>query len=180
MKLPPGCPPMASKRRPRVLPNGRNRSERFIKLEHYMFNSEAFRSLHPYSRALWFEMRAIYNGSNNGRLGMSVRHAMKRLNIGQRAVERAFDELQDRGFIVAATKGSFNLKSRHATEWRLTDEEADGRPATKEFMRWRKGGQKQNPVAATHTDGSASEYRDLPEDAALRLDGSADEYCEPF
>ena len=43
-----------------------------------------------------------------------------------------------RGFIVATRKGSFSLKVRHSTEWRLTEFRCDvtGAPATTDFMHW--------------------------------------------
>ena len=61
-----------------------------------------------------------YNGTNNGRLGLSVRRASERCNIARGTAQRAFVELQDRGFVDCMTKGAFSRKSPHATEWRLT------------------------------------------------------------
>ena len=45
--------------------------------------------------------------------------------------------LQDRGFIVATTKGHFDRK-RHATRWRLTEFKCDltGQPASRDFEAW--------------------------------------------
>src|SRR5260370_37099010 len=41
-------------------------------------------------------------------------------NIARGTVSRAFIELQERGFIECMTKGGFNRKTPHASEWRLT------------------------------------------------------------
>ncbi len=71
--------------------------------------------------------------------------------IGQVKAERARDELLDRGFIRQKTKGSFSRKSRHATEYVLTNEPIDngmGATAPKDFMRWRS---QKNTVLMTST-----------------------------
>jgi len=121
----------------RTLPNGRNKTGRFVKLEHYLLNSPAYRSLCCYARSLLVELYALYNGSNNGTLYMSVRQAQQRLgDVGRKAAEKAFNELQDRGFITVVQKGSFTCKVQLATTWRLTEHDCEGRPATKDFMRW--------------------------------------------
>jgi hypothetical protein len=58
------------------------------------------------------------DGTNNGRLGLSIRRA-DRCNIARGTAQRAFVELQERGFI-DCMKGAFSRKAPHATEWRLT------------------------------------------------------------
>ena len=121
----------------RTLPNGRNKTGRFVKLEHHLLNSPAYRSLCCYARSLLVELYALYNGSNNGTLYMSVRQAQQRLgDVGRKAAEKAFNELQDRGFITVVQKGSFTCKVQLATTWRLTEHDCEGRHATKDFMRW--------------------------------------------
>src|SRR5260370_19522097 len=40
-------------------------------------------------------------------------------NIARGTVSRAFIKLQERGFIECMTKGGFNRKTPHASEWRL-------------------------------------------------------------
>ena len=64
-----------------------------------------------------------------------------------KAPQRAFAELQERGFIELVTKGAFSRKSPHASEWRLTFNTCDvtGELASKAFMRW--GREKQNAVS---------------------------------
>lgn len=111
-----------------------------MRLYHWLLRSEAWRSLSPNARALYIEMVDRYYGMNNGRIGFSVRDAAEVLHIGKNAATAAFVELQDRGFIVTAKRGGFNLryKDQMATEWRLTEYQWDTNAtgATKEFMRW--------------------------------------------
>jgi DNA-binding transcriptional MocR family regulator len=106
-----------------------------------MMESPAWKSLGGNERALYLEIAARYAGfgSNNGRIGYSVREAATNLNIGTSTAKRALDALQDRGFIVATKKGAFSLKIRNSTEWRLTefpDDTNRGELPTKEFMSW--------------------------------------------
>jgi hypothetical protein len=124
-------------------PNRTGRSvkvERHVRLYHWMINTPAWLSLDCVARALYIEVAARYagTGSNNGRIGFSVRDAATRLRIGKSSAQRAFAQLQHRGFLVAGQRGSFGFKIRHSTTWRLTEHpsDVDGGWATKEFARW--------------------------------------------
>jgi len=52
---------------------------------------------------------------------------------------RAFRGLQEHGFLAIKTPGGFNLKIRHATEWRLTFEHAPGMRPTQDYTHWSPG-----------------------------------------
>ena len=116
--------------------NGRSKYKSFVMLERYMLNSEAYLSLHVAARALIPEFGRIYNGTNNGSIGMGRLTVEKRLHCGKRVAERALNELLDRGFLEITYKGMFTI--RRATEYRLTWLPTKGLPATKEFMCWGK------------------------------------------
>ena len=111
---------------------------RHVRLYHWFLKSEAWQSLAPNARALYIEIITRYNGSNNSRIGFSVRDAAKILHIGKNAAADAFEDLQDRGFIVVTKRSGFSLKTKTATEWRLTEFCCDitNTFATKDFMRW--------------------------------------------
>jgi len=111
---------------------------RHVRLYYWMIETAAWKSLNGNQRAIYFEMAARYNGSNNGRIPYSVREAAERLRIGKSTAARDLAVLQDRGFIIPRKKGAFSLKVRHATEWRLTEFCCDVTLAlpTKEFTRW--------------------------------------------
>ena len=66
----------------------------------------AYLSLSCPARAVLVEIVRCYDGFNNGRIGLSVRKAAERCRIAPGTAKRAFEELQDRGFIVCVTKGS--------------------------------------------------------------------------
>jgi hypothetical protein len=101
-------------------------------------SSTAWQSPPSPSRALYVELAKRYNGSNNGKIGYSVRQAAEDLNITPGTASRHFRILTKRGFIEPMKKGAFSLKERHATEWRMTEFICDvtGKPPTKDFMSW--------------------------------------------
>jgi hypothetical protein len=116
----------------------KSKEARHVRLYHWLLKTEAWQSLSPNSRAIYIEMASRYNGSNNGRIPFSLREAAVLLHIGKHAAAAALVELQDRGFIVITRRSSFSLKSKEATEWRLTEFTCDinGTFASKDFTRW--------------------------------------------
>ena len=118
--------------------NSRDKPARYLSMPHYLMKSEAWKSLGCIARAVYLDLASRYFGSNNGRIGYSVRCAADELSIGTSTAKRALDALQDHGFIVATKKGAFSLKVRNSTEWRLTKYQCDvtHQMATKDFMRW--------------------------------------------
>jgi hypothetical protein len=70
-----------------------------VRLYRWELESAAYRSLSLRARCLLVELKALYNGSNNGELFLSVRDAVARLNTGTHQATAAFRELEDRGFI---------------------------------------------------------------------------------
>lgn len=139
----------------------------FVQLYQYMLISEAWLSLRPAARAVYIELHRLYNGSNNGRLGLSVRRAAGRCRISKDTANGAFDELIERGFIAVVTKSAFSLKTRLATEYRVTCFPCDvtGALPTKDFTRWRGANQKQtavpNQTATVINQGQEASVNDL-------------------
>jgi hypothetical protein len=118
-----------------------------VRLYDWLLTSPAYLSLSCQARAVLVEVTRLYKGGNNGQLGLSVRRASDRCNIARGTAQRAFAELQERGFIDCMTKGAFSRKALHATEWRLTWWGCDvtGELPSKKFMSW--GREKQNAVS---------------------------------
>lgn len=118
----------------------KDKGPRHVRICHYMMETLAWKSLGAIPRAIYLDMASRYagHGSNNGKIGYSVRQAADELSIGKTTAERALIALQDRGFIVAMKRGAFSLKQRHASEWRLTEFSSDVSRdlATKDFLTW--------------------------------------------
>jgi hypothetical protein len=126
---------------------------RHVRLHFWVMKSAAWRDLNPTARALLMEVYALYNGTNNGELFLSVRCAARRLSISCNTAAKAFKALEGHGFIRAAMRGTFTLKIRHATSWVLTEFEHAGQLATKDFMRWQPSSEIQKPLSKTDTNG---------------------------
>ena len=111
---------------------------RFVQLPFLLLRSLAWQDLSHPARSLYVCIKMRYNSINNGYISFSIREAAEILKAGKNTASKLFQELTEHGFIRPQTKGSFHLKSRHATEWVLTEYGfPDTAPPTKEFMRWK-------------------------------------------
>ena len=119
---------------------GRQKNEAFIKLHRGVTNSAAWRASSCEARALLIEIWARHDGSNNGRIGYSVRMAKAALSIGSSKASRAFKELEQKGFIKCRYRGRFDTKvaagEGRASEWELTAEPCGERPASRTYKDW--------------------------------------------
>lgn len=65
---------------------------------------------------VWFELHTRYNGGNNGNVRLSMNEAVKALGISKGTAQRAFAELQEKGFVVLHNPGAWYHRRAH--EWR--------------------------------------------------------------
>lgn len=121
------------RKRSNMLPNGRNSTSRFARLDHRILHSNAYRALSPNDRSMLVELISLYNGENNGSLYLSVRDAAHRMGVADlTAASRSFDTLQALGFIELTLKHEFRSGSSgqsRARCWRLTWLPGPGRKA---------------------------------------------------
>jgi len=110
----------------------------FVQLFRWVTSSAAWKALNPPERALYLELRARFNGHNNGTIGLGCREAAESLNVGRDTAHRAFGRLAEMGFIEPTTVGRFSAGGRKATEWLLTElpDDRTGHKASKAFMSW--------------------------------------------
>lgn len=130
---------MTKGRKPGRGQNAKGRSnarEPFVRLSRSLLESEAWGSLKPADMAVYIAIERVYNGSNNGRVGLSVRQAAEMANVNKDTAGRCFARLEDRGFIRKAQSGAFSWKTRHATEWTLTAHPVGQEPASRDFADW--------------------------------------------
>jgi len=121
---------------------GRSRSEgRYLKLHHFMLETLAWRDLNAYARQAYVEIAMVYDGKNNGFLGMGVRRLAERLNVTEKTAQKAIHELLSHGFVEVAEESGFNRKDRKATEFRLTDLLCNRTMAapSKAYQKWHPG-----------------------------------------
>lgn len=113
-------------------------SGRFVPIPHAMLQSTAWRSLSGPAVKVYIELHSRYNGRNNGDLSLSYREASNLLNISKSSVQRAFDELREKGFIIRTSEGAWY--GRRAATWATTDNTVDlpkFSEATHAYKRWK-------------------------------------------
>jgi hypothetical protein len=115
----------------------KNKLPPFVMLPKWLLDSPAYAALSLPARAALVELLHVYDGFNNGTLGMSVRRLSERLGCSLNTAGRALHELDDVGFVDTMKIGSFTRK-RLASEYRLTFHKCDisGALPSKRFMRW--------------------------------------------
>lgn len=117
----------------------KNRSGKFIQLEHWVYDSLAYQSLKPGPRAIYVELKRQFNGHNNGDIFLSQRVAGKAANVGRDTVGKYLAELVAKGLIIKTMGHYFGPEGvGKAAKWALTELPMNGNPATKEFMNWKK------------------------------------------
>lgn len=111
-----------------------------VRLHIWLLDSEAWLSLSTQARSVYVQLARRYRGTNNGRIGLSVRDAGRECRISKNTAARAFHELVEKGFIRQKTAGGFSYKMRHSSEWLLTEhrDDVNQQPGTRDFMRWQK------------------------------------------
>ncbi|MFT3986308.1 hypothetical protein [Aestuariivirga sp.] len=140
-----------ARRRHNKTGRGGNTLSSFIAIERYLLKSAAWRSLPMTARAAYIEMACLYDGGNNGLLIASARVMGERLGVNKATASRAIAELIERGFLALARQGGFNIKDRHAAEYRLTAYRCDksGALASKEFLKWEAASSEHGCTSAT-------------------------------
>lgn len=112
---------------------GRNDTESYIKIGRGVYDSEAWRALSCEARCLVLLVWSRHNGYNNGSIPLSRREAREHLRIGTAKLRQAFTDAQERGFLVARVRSTFDWKTGankgRAREWEITTEPCDGKPA---------------------------------------------------
>lgn len=117
----------------------RKGKSKFLLIEGYIIRSDAWQALTPNDKAAYLELKWRYDGRNNGRIALANRELADALQSSKDTARRALDSLAEKGFLVKTKASGFNVKSRAATEWRLTEYPCDvsGNLPSKEFARWR-------------------------------------------
>lgn len=123
---------------------GRSKTPTFVMLRFDIMDSPAWLSLPPNAQALWCHIKRRYNGHNNGEISYACREAAERLNVSPNTANRAFIELEKKGFIKAALFAGFQNKHRTATRWIITSEEHNGKKPTNEWRNWREDNAEKN------------------------------------
>lgn len=119
--------------------NGRNKTQPFAMLTHYMMDSEAFRSLSSGAVLVLLLLIRRYNSLNNGYISLSNREIDELTCMSKSTAGKKLRELELKGFIQTMEKGFFT--KRMATTFRLTfhgytDKKGVKTQATNEWKRY--------------------------------------------
>jgi DNA-binding transcriptional MocR family regulator len=96
--------PMSRRRRYRT--NLGKDGEQYFGLSYAMAKSPAFRSLSGSALKVFIEVRTRSHGGNNGDLSLSMDEAARLLGIGKATAQRAFAELEAKGFLMMMRRGN--------------------------------------------------------------------------
>jgi hypothetical protein len=113
---------------------GRNSDHQYWNFPYSMAQCAALRLMSGHALKLLVELRSRYNGFNNGKIILSYEEACRLLAMSKGTVKRAFDELQNSGFLKLVTPGTWY--GRRASEWCLTFVERNGQPPTDDWKLW--------------------------------------------
>jgi hypothetical protein len=115
------------------LPN----DQQFVQMINSFRQEPAWLALSFGARCLYVEIKAIYNGQNNGRIMCSIRHGAEMISSTRRSAERFLRELQDHGFIVETAPGFLGVNGKGKGRlWRLTELGFMGERPTKNYRDW--------------------------------------------
>jgi hypothetical protein len=122
--------------------NKRGRSRKqppFVMLPWYVIDCIPWRSLTFAASAAFIQVARLYNGWNNGQLGLAASTLAERMGCSKATAARALNELETTGFIGVQKVGIFRRKDRLASEYFLTlyKNDVNGDLPSKAFMRWR-------------------------------------------
>lgn len=135
----------------------KDKEGQYVNLSYFQLRSVAWRSLSGAAIKVLLELHTRFNGTNNGRLFLSLNEAAQALGMGKATVQRAYVELEQKGFIVKTRPG--NWYQRQAHEWRLTTKpliKSNGKreTATFDWKQWR-------PPPKKRKRGSNTEPRNI-------------------
>jgi len=119
---------------------GRNETTPFVQMLKPTLREPAWRDLSYGARCLYVTLKSYFNGSNNGRLYLSVRKAAEELGTSSlSSVERWFRELEGHGFIRKTERGYLGAEGKGvATYWRLTELGCQTDRPTRDYKDWKR------------------------------------------
>lgn len=133
---------------------------RFLAMPNYILDCPAYKALPPLARCIYWHLHRLagVGGEKNGEVFYSVRSAAEDHGAGKDRANRAFDDLQAKGFIVPERIGHLGIEGQgKATTWRLTHFGVG-----RDFLKWSEGNdfpvaKKQKPVLKTGTPLSSKQ-----------------------
>ncbi len=92
---------------------GRNGSEHYTTMNRFMMSTPAWRALSTVAQAVYPFLKLEWHGpkfNNNGKIRFSVRQAAEAIGVCPNTANKAFHELQAKGFTVVMEKGALGVR----------------------------------------------------------------------
>lgn len=125
---------------------GRDFIPQYIHIERRLLDSPAWRALSTSAQSLYPFLRLEWKGANNnnnGNIRLSISQAMAKTGMGKGAAQRAFHDLQAKGFLHITEMGALGFSGNaKAPSFELTELpllHSDQRGGRRLFDKWRKG-----------------------------------------
>ena len=107
-------------------------SKRHLQLYNWMTEASAYVTLSSSTKCILWELMRRYNGNNNGTISFGGQDG-SHVKLSRDVTERALTEIERARFIVVTEPAVPRLE--RPRKWRLTMYPADGKSATKDFMK---------------------------------------------
>ena len=111
--------------RKRVKHTGRGKGHSFLRLPHFLLESQEFAELSFSAVKLLLEIARLYRGGNNGNLELVWSELKGRGWRSKATIQKARDELLDKGWIRCTRHGGKNRCSPYAITWEPIDDCGD-------------------------------------------------------
>jgi hypothetical protein len=161
----------------KVNATGRSKGEgQYVPLPYAMLHSPAWRSLSGQAVKVFLELRTRFHGANNGRLILSLEEASRLLRLGKATVQRALDELQEKGFVIRTRKGQWY--GRLASTWAVVDRPIEGMGSTQGWKTWQPAPKLKKTKRGSVADPSAAAIGSVAD--RERFYGTATEPVSPL
>ena len=113
-------------------------------MQRWVMQTPAWRALSPTAQALYVWLRFEWKGkhqNNNGKIRLSVRQAAYRLGISVNPANKAFHELQAKGFLHVTEAGALGVKGlARGPSYELTEEPLPSHQVARNlFKDWKEG-----------------------------------------
>lgn len=132
---------MAKRKKTRVDRKGQNAYEQYVGLPRKVARHAAYIALTSHAKVLYLHIKMEAYGERNGKVRMTVEQATKLLNVSPNTANKAFHDLQAKGFIVLTDFGTLGVEGKRSspsyavTEYCIPPEEAP----RLSFLDWKPG-----------------------------------------
>lgn len=106
---------MAKKPKTKVDKTGKTANEQFVKMTRAVLLHPAYIALSGNAKVLYQHIKMEAYGARNGKVHLSVEEAARRLGVSANTANKAFHELQAKGFLVLTSFGALGIEGKRSS-----------------------------------------------------------------